>query len=36
MNKIISTEDRVFIAVVGPTGWGKTELIFKTLSGNIF
>ena len=36
MNKIISTQDRVFMAVVGPTGCGKTELIFKMLSGNTF
>ena len=36
MNKIISTQDRVFMAVVGPSGCGKTELIFKMLSGNSF
>ena len=36
MNKIISTQDRVFMAVVGPSGCGKTELIFKMLSGNTF
>ena len=36
MNKIISTQDRVFMAVVGPSGCGKTELIFKMLIGNIF
>ena len=36
MNKIISTQDRVFMAVVGPSGCGKTELIFKMLRGNTF
>ena len=36
MNKIISTQDRVFMAVVGPSGCGKTELIFKMLIGNTF
>ena len=36
MNKIIPTQDRVFMAVVGPSGCGKTELIFKILSGNKF
>ena len=36
MNKIISTQDRVFMAVVGPSGCGKTELIFKLLIGNTF
>ena len=35
MNKIISTQDRVFMAVVGPSGCGKTELIFKMLIANI-
>ena len=34
MNKIISTQDRVFMAVVGPSGCSKTELIFKMLSEN--
>ena len=34
MNKIISTQDMVFMAFVGPSGCGKTELIFKMLSGN--
>ena len=34
MNKIISTQDRVFMAVVGPSGCVKTELILKMLSGN--
>ena len=36
MNKIISTQDRVFMAVVGPSGCGKTELIFNMLSENTF
>ena len=36
MNKIISTKDRVFMAVLGPSDCGKTELIFKMLSGNTF
>ena len=36
MNNIISTQDRVFMAVVGPSGFGKTELIFKMLIGSTF
>ena len=36
MNKNISTQDRVFMAVVGPSDCGKTELIFKMLIGNTF
>ena len=36
MIKIISTQDRVFMAVVGPSGCGKTELLFKMRSGNTF
>ena len=36
INKITSTQDRVFKAVVRPSGCGKTELIFKMLSGNTF
>ena len=36
MNKIIFTQDRVFIAAVGPSVCGKTELNFKLLSGNTF
>ena len=36
MNKIISMQDRVFMASVAPSGCGKTELIFKMLSGNTF
>ena len=34
MNKIISTQDRVFMAVVEPSSCGKAELIFKMLNGN--
>ena len=36
MNKIIPTYDRIFMAVVGPSGAGKTQLIFKMLVGNTF
>ena len=36
MNKTISTQDRVFMAVVGPSGCGNTELIFKMLIGSTF
>ena len=36
MNKIISTQDRVFMAIVGPSGCGKTDLIFKMPNGNTF
>ena len=36
MNKIISTRDRVFMAVEGPSGCGKTHLIFKMLIGSTF
>ena len=36
MNKIIPTEDRIFMAVVGPSGYGKTDLIFKKLHGKTF
>ena len=35
MNEVISTQDRVFMAVVGPSGCGKTELFFK-MFGNTF
>ena len=31
MNKIISTSDRLFMAVCGPSRCGKTELIFQML-----
>ena len=36
MNKIISTTDRLFMAVCGPSCCGKTELIFKMLLQNTF
>ena len=36
MNEIISTQYRLFMAVVGPSGCGKTVLIFKMLIGNTF
>ena len=36
MNKIISTQDRVFMVVVGLSGCGKTDLIFKMLIANTF
>ena len=36
MNKVIDTSTRVFMAIVGPSGYGKTELIFKFLMGNTF
>ena len=36
MNKIISTSDRLFMAVSGPSCCGKTELIFKMLLHNTF
>lgn len=36
MNKIILTQDRMFMAVVGPSGSGKTELIFNMLLGSSF
>ena len=36
MNKTVSTQDRVFMAVVGPSGCGKKELIFKMLIGRTF
>ena len=31
MNKIISTKERVFISLVGPSGSGKSHLIFEWL-----
>ena len=31
MNKIISTQDRVFMAVVGPSSCGKTEFFFQNV-----
>ena len=36
MNKIISTSDRLFMAVCGPSCCGKTELIFQMLLRNTF
>lgn len=36
MNKIIFTNDRMFMAVVGPSGSGKSELIYKMLKGGTF
>ena len=36
MNKIISTSDRLFMAVCGPSCRGKTELIFQMLLRNTF
>ena len=36
MNKIISTSDRLFMAVCGPSCSGKTELIFQMLLRNTF
>ena len=36
MNKIISTSDRLFMAVCGPSGCGKTEIIFQMLLKNTF
>ena len=36
MNKVIDTSTRLFLAIVGPLGSGKTELIFKLLKGKTF
>jgi len=36
MNKVIFTEDRLFMTVVGPSGSGKTQLIYQMLVGNTF
>lgn len=36
MNKVILTEDRLFMAVVGPSGSGKSQLIYQMLVGNTF
>ena len=36
MNKVIPTDERVFMAVVGPSGSGKTQLIHKMLKGSTF
>ena len=35
MNKIISTKERVFISLVGPSGSGKKHLIFEWLKTGI-
>ena len=32
MNKIIFTNDRLFMALVGPGGWGKTRPIYSMLA----
>ena len=34
MNKIINTNDRLFMSMVGPSGSGKTRLIFEMLVSN--
>lgn len=36
MNKIISTNDRVFISLVGPSGCGKSNLIYDWLLNGVF
>ena len=36
MNKIVSTSDRLFMAVSGPSCCGKTKLIFKMFLHNFF
>ena len=36
MNKIISTKERVFISLVGPSGSGKLNLIFEWLKIGTF
>ena len=36
MNKIIFTDDRLFMSVVGPSGSGKTRLIFSMLTSGTF
>lgn len=36
MNKIISTDDRVFMSLVGPSGCGKSELIMQMLTNGTF
>ena len=36
MNKIISTKERVFISLVGPSGSGKSNLIFEWLKIGTF
>ena len=36
MNKIISNKERVFISLVGPSGSGKSHLIFEWLKIGTF
>ena len=36
MNKLISTNERVFISLVGPSGSGKSHLIFDWLEIGTF
>ena len=36
MNKVNLTLDRVFMSIVGPSGYGKTELLFRMLKGSTF
>ena len=36
MNKVILTHDRVFMSIVGPRGYGKTELLFRMLKDSTF
>ena len=36
MNKIISTDERVFMALVGPSGCGKSYLIYEMLKNKTF
>ena len=36
MNKVILTHDRVFMSIVGPSGCGNTELLFRMLKGSPF
>ena len=36
MNKIISTKERIFISLVGPSGSGKSHLIFDWLKIGTF
>ena len=36
MNKVILTNDRLFMTVVGPSGCGKTQLIFNMLTTSTF
>lgn len=36
MNKIISTKERVFIPLIGPSGSGKSQLLFCMLKAGVF